>query len=144
MNGIEIERFETFDFLGVTLDENRTWKPHTDKVATELSKYSGIINKLKKYLPPYTLKSLYNCLVQTHLDYPILVWGFKCNRLVKLPKQLVKIITCGKYNAMHMLTLFSFSVTYTTSLCHLRLPSWRPGLHDSSRHWLGRIFDSPR
>ena len=99
MNGIEIERFETFDFLGVTLDENRTWKPHTDKVATELSKYSGMINKLKKYLPPYTLKSLYNCLVQTHLDYPILVWGFKCNRLVKLPKQLVKIITCGKYNA---------------------------------------------
>ena len=27
MNGIEIERVETFDFLGVTLDENLTWKP---------------------------------------------------------------------------------------------------------------------
>ena len=37
MNGIAIEKVETFDFLGVTLD--------TDKGV--LSKYSGIINKLK-------------------------------------------------------------------------------------------------
>ena len=48
MNGTEIQRVEAFDFLGVTLDENLTWKSHTDKVATKLSKYSGIINKLKK------------------------------------------------------------------------------------------------
>ena len=63
MNGIEIERVETFDFLGVTLDENLTWKPHTDKVATKLSKYSGIMNKLKNYLPRYIMKALYNSLV---------------------------------------------------------------------------------
>ena len=63
MNGIEIERVETFDFLGVTLNENLTWKPHTDKVATKLSKYSGIMNKLKNYLPRYIMKALYNSLV---------------------------------------------------------------------------------
>ena len=48
MNGTEIQRVEAFDFLGVTLDENLAWKSHTDKVATKLSKYSGIINELKK------------------------------------------------------------------------------------------------
>ena len=99
MNGIEIERVETFDFLGVTLDENLAWKPHTDKVATKLSKYSGIMNKLKNYLPRYIMKTLYNSLVHSHLNYAILVWGFKCNRLVKLQKRLVRIITCSKYNA---------------------------------------------
>ena len=52
MNGIEIEGVETFDFLGVTLDEYLTWKSHTDKVATTLSKYSG--NKLKLFVIPYS------------------------------------------------------------------------------------------
>ena len=99
MNGIEIERVETFDFLGVTLDENLTWKPHTDKVPTKLFKYSGMMNKLKNYLPRYIMKALYNSLVQSHLNYAIFVWGFKCNRLVKLQKRLVRIITCSKYNA---------------------------------------------
>ena len=58
MNGIEIERIETFDFLGVTLDENLTWKPNTDKVPTKLFKYSGMMNKLKNYLPRYIMKAL--------------------------------------------------------------------------------------
>ena len=99
MNGIEIEKVETFDFLGVTLDEYLTWKSHTDKMAIKLSKYSGIINKLKNYLPLHILKALYNSLVQAHLNYAILVWGYKCNRLVKLQKRLVRIITRSKYNA---------------------------------------------
>ena len=71
MIGTEIERAETFDFLGVTLDDNLTWKPHTDKVARKLSTYSGIMNKLKNDLPPYILKALYNSLVQTHLNYAL-------------------------------------------------------------------------
>ena len=33
------------------------------------------------------------------LNYAILVWGFKCNRLVELQKRLVRIITCSRYNA---------------------------------------------
>ena len=41
---------DKFDFLGVTLDEHVNWKAQTDKLATRLSKYSGILNKLKKSL----------------------------------------------------------------------------------------------
>ena len=93
MNMVEIEKVETFDFLGgVALDEYLTWKSDTNKVATKLAKYSGIINKLKNYLPLHILKALYNSLVQAHLNYAILVWGYKCNRLVKLQKRLVRII----------------------------------------------------
>ena len=99
MNWTEIQRVEAFDFLCVTLDENLTWKSHTDEVATKLSKYSGIINKLKNYLPPHILKALYNSLVQPNLNFAILVLGYKCNRLVKLQKRLVRIITRSKYNA---------------------------------------------
>ena len=89
MNGTEIQRVETFDILCVTLDENLTWESHTDKVATKLSKYLGIINELKNYMPLHILKALYNSLVQPHLNHAILVCGYKCNRLVKLHNQLV-------------------------------------------------------
>ena len=57
---------------------------HTDKLATRLSKYSGILNKLKNYLPPYILRTLYCSLVQSHLNYAILTWGYSCNRLETL------------------------------------------------------------
>ena len=59
INQNEIERVDKFDFLGVTLDEHVNWKAHTDKLTTQLSKYSGILNKLKNYLPPYILRTLY-------------------------------------------------------------------------------------
>ena len=33
MNGTDIQKVQTFDFLGVNVDDNLTWKSHTDKVA---------------------------------------------------------------------------------------------------------------
>ena len=99
INQNEIEKVDKFDFLGVTLDEHVNWKAHTDKLATRLSKYSGILNKLKNYLPPYILRTLYCSLVQSHLNYAILTWGYSCNRLEKLQKRLIRIITWSKYNA---------------------------------------------
>ena len=95
INQNEIERVDKFDFLGVTLGEHVNWKAHTDK----LSKYSGILNKLKNYLPPYILGTLYCSLVQSHLNYAILTWGCSCNRLEKLQKRLIRIISRSKYNA---------------------------------------------
>ena len=59
INGIEIERVISFNFLGITLDENITWKPHIAAIANKMSKYAGIFNKLKNYLPAYTLRLLY-------------------------------------------------------------------------------------
>ena len=47
INQNEIERVDKFDFLGVTFDEHVNWKAHTDELATWLTKYSGILNKLK-------------------------------------------------------------------------------------------------
>ena len=99
INQNEIERIDKFDFLGVTLGEHVNWKAHIDKLATRLSKYSGILSKLKKYLPPYILRTLYCSLVQSHLNYAILTWGYSCNRLEKLQKRLIHIISQSKYNA---------------------------------------------
>ena len=99
INGIELERVDHIKCLGVILDENMSWKPHLDMLANKVSKYTGILNKLKHYLPIYTLRTLYFSMINSNLNYGILVWGFSCQRLIKLQKKAIRIISRNKYNA---------------------------------------------
>ena len=99
INSTEIERVTNFIFLGVTINEHLSWKPHIDKICSKISKYIGILNKLKHYLPQNILRILYCSVVQSHLSYAILTWGFDCGRVVKLQKKIIRIIACSRYNA---------------------------------------------
>ena len=99
INDTEIERVNTFNFLGITLDENVSWKPHISILSNKISKYSGIPNRLKHYLPLHIMRMLYCSLVNSHLLYRILVWGYECYRLEKILKRIIRIFTVSKYNA---------------------------------------------
>ena len=76
-----------------------SWDAHIQKVSNKISRTLGVLSRLKRYLPPHILRILYNSLVQPHLQYAILAWGFNSNRLSKLQKRAVRIITNSKYNA---------------------------------------------
>ena len=99
INNHVIECVKEFNFLGTIFDENLTWNSHTQKVANKISRTLGMLNRLKHTLPFSALKLLYNSLILPHLQYGILVWGFKHNRVFKLQKRAMRIITCSKYNA---------------------------------------------
>ena len=98
INDTEIERVNTFNFLGITLVENVTRKPHIGVLSYKISKYSGILNRLKHYLPLHIMRMLYSSLVNSHLLYGILVWGCEYHRLEKIQKSIIRIITVSKYN----------------------------------------------
>ena len=59
----------------------------------------GTINRLKKFLPCEILKTIYNTLIQPHLNFSILLWGNNTKRICKLQKWAMRAITCSKYNA---------------------------------------------
>ena len=99
INDTEIEKVNTFNFIGITLDENVTWKPHVSILSNKISKYSGILNRLKLYLPLHIMMMLYCSLVNSHLLYGILVWGYECHRLEKIQKRIIRIITVSIHNA---------------------------------------------
>lgn len=42
---------------------------------------------------------IYNSLILSHLNYGILVWGFKHSKILKLQKKAIRSICCKKYNA---------------------------------------------
>ena len=42
---------------------------------------------------------LYNTLILPHFNYCIMAWGYQCNRIIKLQKRALRIISKSKYNA---------------------------------------------
>ena len=99
INGIPLERVKSFNFLGLLLNENISWKPHIDLLSNKLAQCAGVLNKLKRFLPIHILRTLYFSMVQSRIMYCILTWGFDYYRIEKLQKRFVRIISYSKYNA---------------------------------------------
>ena len=88
-----------FNFLGLKINEHMSWKPHTDALSNKISKYIGVLYRLKRYLPSHILKIIYFSLIQSNMNYALLAWGFNCGRLKTLQKKAIRIICNSKYNS---------------------------------------------
>ena len=95
----EIERLTEFDFLGLTINEYLDWTSHSNKIAHKISRTLGVMNRLKHELPYNALKMIYNSLILSHMQFNITAWGYDVNRIFKLQKRALRIMTCSKYNA---------------------------------------------
>ena len=87
INGINIEKVETFNFLGVIFDESLSWQPHCMHISQKITKICGVLNRIKNNLTLPILRTLYFSMIQSHFNYAILTWGFKPNRLFNLQKK---------------------------------------------------------
>ncbi len=96
---VKIERVQDFNFLGLTLNDNLNWKSHINNISNTISKSLGILNKLKHFLHLNIKILLYNFLILSHLNFGILALGYKCEKLTKLQKRVIRIIYLSKYNA---------------------------------------------
>ena len=78
------------------LDEGLTWKNHIDLIKTKISKTIGVFYRPTKIFLKEILVTLYNSLISSHLNYLILAWGIVVNRLEKLRKKAIRLITNSK------------------------------------------------
>jgi len=123
IEGSVIRRVDYFDFLGIVIDKNLTWKYHVNKIGKKISKTIGIMTRLKHYLPSVTLKTIYNSLINCHLLYGITLWGHKQNQIFKMQKRAVRIISKSKYNA-HTEPLFKlFNIPKLNDI--LKIQEWK-------------------
>ena len=58
-----IENVQEFNFLGVTFDQHLGWTNHIKNISLKISRYIGILSKIKHYVPFEILKTLYNSLI---------------------------------------------------------------------------------
>ena len=99
INNSVIEYTDTFEYLGITIDKHLNWKAHVSKIAIKLAKVLGIMYRMKHILPKDVLITIYNSLFQPHLLYGILCWHSNMNRIFKMQKKAVRLLTGARYNA---------------------------------------------
>ena len=99
INGIEIEHVPSFNFLGIMLDENLSWKSHIEMVGNKISKVTGILYRLKNVFPENVLFVLYNSLIVSYMNYGLLLWGIHSHKLELLQKKALRLMTNSNYLA---------------------------------------------
>ena len=57
INSIKLGSFDSFNFLGITIDKHLAWKEHTHLIASNISRTVGVINRLKHYIPQNLLST---------------------------------------------------------------------------------------
>lgn len=101
INGNSLERVSTTKFLGVTIDDHLTWKPHIHNVAGKIAKSVGIIHKARQVLHRNILLTLYNTFIMPYLLYCNLIWGKVPKTtlwpVLRLQKRAVRLIDNLKY-----------------------------------------------
>ncbi len=69
VNKIPVPQTNTFQCLGVNLDEKLSWEKHIDSVCHKISAGIGAIKRIKSYVPHKTLHDVYKTLIQPDFDY---------------------------------------------------------------------------
>ena len=97
----EVKEVSTFRFLGITVDQNLTWKSHVDDLAKKCSRSICILYKVKQFLPESALLSLYYTLFFSHVNYGNTAWSsansVDKNRLHVLQKPALRPVSNSEY-----------------------------------------------
>ena len=75
INKNNIKQVTTFKYLGVYLDNKLSWHEHIQNLQTKLAKFTGVVYKIRNFVPRKILVMLYNSLVGSYLRYGIRAWG---------------------------------------------------------------------
>ena len=102
MGKTPIERKKVAKFLGVLVDDKLSWKQHITAIRSKMSRYIGVLYKLKHILPLQARMLTFNSLVQSHLNYCSLIWGTtnktKIESLFTTQKKAMRSIMPGLVN----------------------------------------------
>jgi len=99
INDTPIEIVEEFNFLGITIDHQLNWNPHVTKTANKISSVNGILARLKNTFPISALLNIYHSLISSHINYGLIVWGYRSNRISQLQKKSIRIISKSHFIA---------------------------------------------
>ena len=94
-----VDKLDHFNFLGLEIDTHLNWNTHIKKISGKLMNLIGIISKFKYILPLHTLQTIYTTLIVPHFNYCLLIWGCNMERIAKLQKRAIRIVSHKHYMA---------------------------------------------
>ena len=111
INGNNLEKCESYKYLGVIFDQNLTWQPHVEYICGKISKACGALSKIRHCVDIETLKSVYYALVHSYLRYGIIAWGNATEPVLKplhsLLNRIVRILTFAPFR-IHTGPIFDY------------------------------------
>ena len=91
MNNRIIDVVQYFNYLGIMLDADMSWKTHVAMVRNKFSRINGILHRLKYIYPQNVLITLYKSLFVPHINYGSLLWGHAGEHWTNLKKRLLEL-----------------------------------------------------
>ena len=75
LNGVPLERVETFKYLGLLLSSDLSWSNHVDSVCSRAKRILGLqYRQYYHHADSEAIRQLYISLVRPHLEYGSMVW----------------------------------------------------------------------
>ena len=100
INNEKIEEKTSAKYLGVLFDNKLTWKSQIDQISKKLIKNNALLAKLRHFVSNDKLRTIYNALIQPHIDYGLVSWGAAAdanlNKISLLQRKAIRIITFKK------------------------------------------------
>ena len=62
-------------YLGIKVDENLNWKHHVNDISAKSISANAILFKIRNYVNPKLLRSVYFAIIESHLNHSSLVWA---------------------------------------------------------------------
>ena len=74
IEGVPINRSNQSKSLGLTIDENLSWKAHIHEISKQVSSGIGAPKWVRQFVSMHTAIKIYNGLIEPHVDYCSAVW----------------------------------------------------------------------
>ena len=78
LNGREVERVNSFKFLGVFIANKLNFRDHIGSIYLKVSRSIAILRSMN-FFPLYILVTLYYSIIYPHYIYGIFIWGTVCS-----------------------------------------------------------------
>ncbi len=93
INDQELQNVRVEKLLGVNIDQNMSWKPHTGRLHRTISMILARFKQIKPFLPTDARIKFCQAFVFPHLDYCSCIWiSAQFGRLFKLQKRAARMI----------------------------------------------------
>ena len=90
---------ESVKYLGVKIDTNVTWQHHFNDLFIKPNRANALLFKMRKYVSPKILRSIYFAIFDSYLSYCCLVWDQNFStiqQIVILQKRLLELLTSNQ------------------------------------------------
>ena len=75
INGYKITPSDYIKYLGIYLDSTLSGVEHSRILSTKLKIASGLLSKIRHYVPPHELTSIYHAIFSSHMIYGCQIWA---------------------------------------------------------------------